>query len=231
MVDQALGLGATIGSMVRALTGPMRESNSRLGKTQVAETLRGEADHGIRLIYLSPERLADSRFRELISTAVDAGIVRRIAIDEAHTLVSWGDDFRPSFRRMDRWLAGLKAAHPELAVAAFTATANRTVREGLRTRLFNLQPGPPGGDRARFVTVAANPLRADLAIWRRRLAPGGPARHLLLPDRPGGGAGVLGGARLPWRGGSRPGAALPREAVHRREVGGGDRVQDCRLRR
>ena len=171
MVDQALGLGATIGSMVRALTGPMRESNSRLGKTQVAETLRGEADHGIRLIYLSPERLADSRFRELISTAVDAGIVRRIAVDEAHTLVSWGDDFRPSFRRMDRWLAGLKAAHPELAVAAFTATANRTVREGLRTRLFNL---PASGDRARFVTVAANPLRADLAIWRRRLAPGGP---------------------------------------------------------
>lgn len=176
MVDQAMGLGATIGSMVRALTGPMRESNSRLGKSQVAETLRSEADHGIRLIYLSPERLADSRFRELISTAVDAGIVRRIAVDEAHTLVSWGDDFRPSFRRMDRWLAGLKAAHPELAVAAFTATANRTVREGLRTRLFNLPPvQPPGGDRARFVTVAANPLRADLAIWRRRLAPGGPS--------------------------------------------------------
>ncbi len=175
MVDQALGLGATIGSMVRALTGPMRESNSRLGKTQVAETLRGEADHGIRLIYLSPERLSDSRFRELISTAVDGGIVRRIAVDEAHTLVSWGDDFRPSFRRMDRWLADLKAAHPELAVAAFTATANRTVREGLRTRLFHLPPvQPPGGDRAGFVTVAANPLRADLALWRRRLAPGGP---------------------------------------------------------
>lgn len=43
MVDQAMGLGATISSMVRALTGPMRESNSRLGKTQVAETLVGIA--------------------------------------------------------------------------------------------------------------------------------------------------------------------------------------------
>lgn len=176
MVDQAMGLGATIGSMVRALTGPMRESNSRLGKTQVAETLRGETDrHDIRLIYLSPERLADSRFRDLIEQAVEAGIVARIAIDEAHTLVSWGDDFRPSFRRMDRWLAGLKATHPELAVAAFTATANRTVREGLRSRLFGLPAvEPDGGDPAGFETVAANPLRADLAIWRRRLAPGGP---------------------------------------------------------
>ncbi|MBV9662172.1 MAG: DEAD/DEAH box helicase [Acidimicrobiales bacterium] len=175
MVDQAMGLGATIGSMIRALTGPMRESNSRLGKTQVAETLRGKADHDIRLIYLSPERLADARFRDLIEQAVESGIVRRIAVDEAHTLVSWGDDFRPSFRRMDRWLAGLKAAHPGLAVSAFTATANRTVREGLRARLFGLPPAEPaGGDRAGFVTVAANPLRADLAIWRRRLAPGGP---------------------------------------------------------
>ncbi len=176
MVDQAMGLGVTIGSMVRALTGPMRESNSRLGKTQVAETLRGDnSGHDIRLIYLSPERLADARFRDLITTGVQRGIVSRIAIDEAHTLVAWGDDFRPSFRRMDRWLADLKAANPELAVSAFTATANRSVREGLRARLFNLPADPPAaGDRAGFVTVAANPLRADLALWRRGLKPGGP---------------------------------------------------------
>lgn len=175
MVDQAMGLGATIGSMVRALTGPMRESNSRLGKTQVAETLRGTADHGIRLIYLSPERLADARFRELVATGVANGIVARIAIDEAHTLVDWGDDFRPAFRRLDRWLAGLRAAHPQLSVSAFTATANRTVREGIRTRIFSL-PGtePAGGDGPGFTSVVANPLRADLALWRRRLAPGGP---------------------------------------------------------
>jgi RecQ family ATP-dependent DNA helicase len=175
MVDQAMGLGATIGGMVRALTGPMRESNSRLGKTQVAETLRGEADHGVRLIYLSPERLADARFRDLVARGIEQGIVRRIAIDEAHTLVDWGDDFRPSFRRLDRWLAELRIRHPKLQVSAFTATANRTVREGIRTRVFGLPAAePPGGDGSGFVTVAANPLRADLAVWRRRLAPGGP---------------------------------------------------------
>lgn len=175
MVDQAMGLGATIGSMVRALTGPMRESNSRLGKTQVAETLRGTADHGIRLIYLSPERLADARFRQLVATGVANGVVARIAIDEAHTLVDWGDDFRPAFRRLDRWLAGLRKAHPQLSVSAFTATANRTVREGIRTRIFALPAAePPEGDGAGFTSVTANPLRADLALWRRRLAPGGP---------------------------------------------------------
>jgi len=174
MVDQAMGLGATIGSMVRALTGPMRESNSRLGKTQVAETLRGEADHGIRLIYLSPERLADARFRALIETAVERGIVRRIAVDEAHTLVDWGDDFRPAFRRLDRWLAGVRERHPGLALSAFTATANETVREGIRARIFGVDS--PGADdvEAGLVTVEATPLRPELAIWRRRLVPGGP---------------------------------------------------------
>lgn len=172
MVDQAMGLGSTIGGMVRALTGPMRESNSRLGKTQVAETLRGEGDHGIRLIYLSPERLTDARFRDLIDEGVSKGIVARLAIDEAHTLVDWGDDFRPAFRRLDRWLSGLRTRYPLLQVSAFTATANRTVREGIRTRIFGAAAeGPAGGD-TDLVTVAANPLRADLALWRRRM-PGG----------------------------------------------------------
>lgn len=172
MVDQAMGLGATIGSMVRALTGPMRESNSRMGKTQVAEQLRGEEDHGIRLVYLSPERLSDARFRKIVEEGVAQGVVRRIAIDEAHTLVDWGDDFRPSFRRLDRWLAGIKAAHPDLQVSAFTATANQTVREGIRTRVFGL-PAVPAGPESELALVEATPLRPELALWRRRLQPGG----------------------------------------------------------
>ncbi|MHB1518238.1 MAG: DEAD/DEAH box helicase [Acidimicrobiales bacterium] len=173
MVDQAMGLGATIGSMVRALTGPMRESNSRMGKTQVAEQLRGEKDHGIRLVYLSPERLSDARFRQIVEEGVSQGVVRRIAIDEAHTLVDWGDDFRPSFRRLDRWLAGIKATYPDLQVSAFTATANQTVREGIRTRVFGL-PAVATGPEPELALVEATPLRPELALWRRRLQPGGP---------------------------------------------------------
>lgn len=172
MVDQAMGLGSTVGPMVRALTGPMRESNSRLGKSQVAETLRGERDHGIRLVYLSPERLADARFRALVREGAQRGVVARIAVDEAHCLVDWGDDFRPSYRRLDRFLAQLKAEVPELQISALTATANASVRSGLRTRLFDLGlERPPEGDREGFTLVEANPLRPELAIWRRRLAP------------------------------------------------------------
>lgn len=177
MVDQAMGLGSVVGPMVRALTGPMHESNSRMGKSQVAETLRGEVDHGIRLIYLSPERLADARFRALVSEGVARGIVARIAIDEAHCLVDWGDDFRPSYRRLDRFISRLKQEFPALQVSALTATANVSVRAGLRSRLFALSPEPgPHGDPADFALVEANPMRPELAIWRRRLGKrsGGP---------------------------------------------------------
>jgi RecQ family ATP-dependent DNA helicase len=172
MVDQAMGLGSVVGPMVRALTGPMRESNSRMGKSQVAETLRGENDHGIRLIYLSPERLADARFRTLVREGVARGVVARIAVDEAHCLVDWGDDFRPSYRRLDKYLSQLKAEFPSLQISALTATANASVRAGLRSRLFALPPERPStGDRANFTTIEANPLRPELAIWRRRLGP------------------------------------------------------------
>lgn len=175
MVDQAVGLGSVIGPMVRALTGPMAESNSRRGKTEVAEVLRGEQDHGIRLVYVSPERLVDSRFRALVAEAVANGVVTRIAVDEAHCLVDWGDDFRPSYRRLDQFLADLKHRHPGLQLSALTATANATVKEGLRRRLFGLEPAvPAGGDPERFCLVEATPLRPELAIWRRRLEPGGP---------------------------------------------------------
>ena len=46
--------------------------------------------------------------------------------------MTWGDDFRPSFRRAERFLRSLKAAHRELQLMALTATATTTVRNGLR---------------------------------------------------------------------------------------------------
>ena len=73
MHDQALELNRSIGGAVRALVAPLRESSSRAGKTEVADQLLGRADHGIRLVYVSPERLCQRRFRELIRTAVAAG--------------------------------------------------------------------------------------------------------------------------------------------------------------
>lgn len=168
MTDQALALNKTIGGAVRALVAPMRESNSRTGKSEIHQQLTDpDCPHGIRLVYMSPERLCQRQFQDWVRTGVARGIVRRIAIDEAHTLVQWGDDFRPSFRRAERFLRELKGSHPELRLIAVTATANKPVREGLRRAIFGIEPSTP--DPPTFACITANPLRPELAIYRRTL--------------------------------------------------------------
>lgn len=165
MHDQALDLNRTVGGAVRALVAPMRESNSRLGKSEIAEQLTDPGcRHGIRLIYLSPERLGHTQFQQLLAGGVARGIIRRIALDEAHTWATWGDDFRPSFRRAEVFLDRLKADHPDLQLLAVTATATHAVRDHLETRIFARSRA---AGRYRYVT--ANPVRPELAVYRRRL--------------------------------------------------------------
>ena len=175
MHDQALELNRSIGGAVRALVAPLRESSSRAGKTEVADQLLGRADHGIKLVYVSPERLCQRRFKEVVRRGVAHGIVRRIALDEAHTFVQWGDDFRPSFRRVEQFLAELRDEF-SLPVTALTATANRAVHAGLREAVFGLGADPsPAGDDEQLITVRENPIRPELAIFRRTIAAAGPA--------------------------------------------------------
>ncbi|MEV0982141.1 DEAD/DEAH box helicase [Streptomyces sp. NPDC049915] len=180
MADQALELSSAVGGAVRALVGPMAESNSRGGKTEVAEQLRGTRQHGIKLVYVSPERLADRRFADLLREAARTGVLERVAVDEAHTFVQWGDDFRPSFRRVEVLLGELRERFG-VRVTAVTATANRQVRAGLRNGLFGLDHG--AADDGTLVTVQASPLRPELALYRRAMRTGGPQAIAGLAER------------------------------------------------
>lgn len=180
MTDQALELNRTIGGRVRALVAPMRESNSRTGKSEVEQELKGLATHGIKMIYLSPERLCQRHFQEWIRIGVEKGIVNRIAIDEAHTFVQWGDDFRPSLKRAEEFLRYLKNVRSDLQLIALTATANSSVREGLRRSLFGLSPRQT---RADFAFVLANPLRTELAVYRRSFSKAGSTSVAGLVER------------------------------------------------
>lgn len=168
MTDQALALNRSVGGMVRALVAPMRESNSRTGKAQVQEQLTGIRDHGIRLVYVSPERLCQRQFQAWIEAGVDAGIVARIAIDEAHTFATWGEDFRPSFKRAEQFLAKLRAKPNRPRLLALTATATPSVKTRLRKAIFGL--GRP--DPAVLGEVTRNPIRPELALYRRTLGTG-----------------------------------------------------------
>ncbi|SMD24566.1 ATP-dependent DNA helicase, RecQ family [Lentzea albidocapillata] len=172
MHDQALGLNHTIGGAVRALVASLPESVSRTGRTEVVEALGGDTRHGIKIVYVSPERLSQARFRQALRRGIESGALCRVAIDEAHTYVQWGDDFRPSFRRAGALLRELRSSSPgKLVLQALTATATPTVEASLRDEvLAGLVPGidsPETGSAADLVVVRANPIRPELTLGRR----------------------------------------------------------------
>ncbi|OKI17786.1 hypothetical protein A6A25_40230 [Saccharothrix sp. CB00851] len=178
MHDQALGLNHTIGGAVRALVASLPESVSRTGRTEVVEALSGDTRHGIKIVYVSPERLAQARFRQALQRGVSSGALRRVAIDEAHTYVQWGEDFRPSFRRAGALLRELRtmAGPGELVLQALTATATPTVEDALRDEvLIGLVPGadsPAVGSPSDLAVVRANPIRPELTLGRRAIKNG-----------------------------------------------------------
>jgi ATP-dependent DNA helicase RecQ len=86
----------------------------------------------LRLLFLSPERLANDRLVERLRRAG----VRRLAIDEAHCVSQWGHDFRPEYRR----LADVREALGKIQVVAFTATADKATQDDIVAQLFSRPP-------------------------------------------------------------------------------------------
>ena len=90
-----------------------------------------EAQKGTyKLIYVAPERLMTDDFMNL-TRQLDIGLV---AIDEAHCVSQWGQDFRPSYVKISDYIERLPKRP---VVAAFTATATAEVSEDI-VRLLKL---------------------------------------------------------------------------------------------
>lgn len=83
------------------------------------------------ILLVSPERLANERFRTQVLSRIAARIAL-LVIDEAHCISDWGHDFRPHYRLIERILRGLPA---NLRLLATTATANDRVMEDLKNVL------------------------------------------------------------------------------------------------
>lgn len=78
----------------------------------------------VKLAYISPERLSNDYFLNLVSQLE----VSLVAVDEAHCISQWGNDFRPSYQAIPHLLDYL-AKRP--VMAAFTATATQQVRQDI----------------------------------------------------------------------------------------------------
>lgn len=104
--------------------------NSTLTSEQYFKVEANIANLIYRLVYVAPERLDSDSFIALCQKIK----ISLIAVDEAHCVSQWGQDFRPSYLRIADFINKLPRRP---TVAAFTATATVAVREDI-IRLLDL---------------------------------------------------------------------------------------------
>ena len=139
---------------------PAAYMNSSLTQTQMERAIALAAQGKYKFIYVAPERLLAPSFIRFSQTAS----ISLIAVDEAHCVSQWGQDFRPSYLRIADFIKQLPTRPP---VGAFTATA--TVRVGTDIhRLLDLHSPfrmTTGFDRPNlFFEIINTKKRADVII-------------------------------------------------------------------
>ena len=135
--------------------------NSSLTPAQQAEVLARAQAGAYDLMYVAPERLADPRFTAFAASAS----IPFVAVDEAHCVSQWGQDFRPSYLAIGEFIAALPVRP---VVAALTATATERVRADI-VRLLDLRDPAltvTGFDRPnlRFAVERCEPKRKDARL-------------------------------------------------------------------
>ena len=105
--------------------------NSSLTFPQLRAVYRNMLQGKYKIIYVAPERLQSEGFVD----AVMQMNIDLVAVDEAHCISQWGQDFRPSYLKIVEFI-NILPRRP--VIAAFTATATERVREDVR-RILQLR--------------------------------------------------------------------------------------------
>lgn len=102
--------------------------NSATPQEEVNPILRQAYEGKIKLLYVTPERLAMDYFRYQLNF-LDISLV---AVDEAHCISQWGHDFRPAYRQI---MDGVKSIKSNPNILALTATATPSVQKDIAEQL------------------------------------------------------------------------------------------------
>ena len=96
-------------------------------RSEILQTLDNAIFGGVKILYVSPERLAS----EMFQTKLHHIHVSFITVDEAHCISQWGYDFRPSYLQ----IASIREMKPGIPILALTATATPEVVDDIQERL------------------------------------------------------------------------------------------------
>lgn len=120
--------------------------NSEQSYEENKEVIRRTLNNEIKILYIAPERQDNGEWIE----ATRQLKLSMVVIDEAHTISTWGHDFRPSFRRIINLVQLLPKGLPILAT---TATATKRVQNDIEQQM--------GGQ---LITIRGNLARPNLAL-------------------------------------------------------------------
>ena len=103
-----------------------------MSRKEVISILKTATNSNCKFLYVSPERLETTLFKEYLP-ALDINL---IAVDEAHCISQWGYDFRPPYLR----IAALREELPDVPVLALTASATPEVQKDICEKLQFKKP-------------------------------------------------------------------------------------------
>ena len=101
--------------------------NSSLHFKDIDRILDNVIYGNIKILYLSPERLKTDLFLDRFKKMN----VSFVAVDEAHCISEWGNDFRPEYRN----ISAIRTFNKDLSLIALTATATPEVVKDIEDQL------------------------------------------------------------------------------------------------
>ncbi len=164
-------------SLMRDQVNALRENgisaaciNSAATDLESRETFLRAVSGEVKILYVAPERLETDGFRRICERLE----IPLVAVDEAHCVSHWGQDFRPSYLKITEFVKSLKKRP---ALAAFTATATDIVKNDI-VNILGLQNPlvlTTGFDRPNLYFEVKNPASKDAELLKILRESGGSA--------------------------------------------------------